>query len=240
MTMSLEFRQRLFGLLAVLAALVLTAPAARAVTTLITAGQCGGTGGAGQCVDTEGNTVATAFPIVDLTPGVGTGWNNFQNAFNSWNATLAAGNKWTLAIAAFGPSPEAVFNVTIYRAYVNEDGCGPICGGAEIEIKWSNGGAAPNPIANANNIQATEAIWSQSISTNQKRVPSLPGNPYLDNAPGTPGAQLGPPAYPFQYDGSDFYICGCRRPTTRLANWSYTMDLSGAFPSPCRCLPHGR
>jgi len=201
MSTRVEFRLRLWVALAVVTtALVLTAPAARAVTILIGAGQCDN--GSAACVATQGNTVATAYDIKDLTPGAGANWTNFQSAFNSWNASLAAANQWTLATA--DPSAEAIFNVTIYRAYVNE-GCGPTCGGAEIEVKWQNGGAAPNPIANANSIQANEAIWSQSISTNQKRVPSLPGNPYLDNAPGTPGAQLGPPAYPFQYDGSDFY-----------------------------------
>jgi hypothetical protein len=201
-------RLRWFAVLAsVLAAtfVATVAPDARAVTVLIDDGQCGGTGGAGQCTATNGTVRATAYQITDLQPGVGAGWLNFQAAFNSWNASLNANSQWTLVTANL--SAEATFAVTTYRAYVGEGSCVGFsrCGGAEIEVHYNNGGNPPNPIANVNNIQDGEAVWSQSIFTNQKRNPSLPGNPYLDNAPGTPNSDLGPPAYPFQYDGSMFY-----------------------------------
>ncbi len=191
-----------------------TAPQARA-TVLIDDGQCGGTGGAGKCVAANSKVVATAYQISEILPvATDTGWTNFQSAFNSWNNSLAAASQWTLTTGNL--SAEAVLDVTLYRAYVNEGmGCGLFCGGAEIQVSYNNGGSAPNPISGGT-INDGDAVWSQSISTNQKRNPSLPGNPYLDNAPGTPDASIGPPAYPFQYNGSVFYDKPSRNAT---ANW---------------------
>jgi hypothetical protein len=48
-------------------------------------------------------------------------------------------------------------------------------------------------------------MWTQSIRTSDKPAGALPGNPYLDNNPNTPGRMYNPPAYPFQYVGSYFY-----------------------------------
>src|ERR1700704_1251955 len=76
--------------------LLLTVPEARA-TLLIDAGQCGGTGGGGQCVATTTKVVATAYQISEILPqNTYTGWTNFQSAFTSWNNSLAVGSKWTL------------------------------------------------------------------------------------------------------------------------------------------------
>ena len=174
-------------------------------------GQCGGTGGDSQCSKSNAVVTATAMAITEIQPVTGNqGWTNFQAAFNSWNATLAVGSKWNLVVGTLAPETVLEFNVTLYRAYVQEGGSGPgscsadpHCGGAEIQVSYTpHGEGAPTPITNSNSISAANAIRAQSISTNQKRDPSLPGNPYLDNAPGTPGADLGPPAYPFQYDGT--------------------------------------
>lgn len=49
------------------------------------------------------------------------------------------------------------------------------------------------------------AAWSQSVYTDRKLAGSQPGNPYIDNHPAIMGASIGPPAYPFQYNGSELY-----------------------------------
>lgn len=201
--------------LLVSAAVTVSAPKASA-TLIIDDGQCGGTGGSAQCTAKNAKVIATAYDIKELQPVRGNGgWTNFQSAFTSWNNSLAKADQWTLTTGTL--SAEAVLDVTLYRAYVNEGtNCGVFCGGAEIRVSYNNGGSAPNPIADSNAIKDGEAVWSQSIATNQKRNPSLPGNPYLDNAPGTPDADLGAPAYPFQYNGSIFYDKPSRNAT---ANW---------------------
>lgn len=186
------------------AILFLSATSNVRATVLITTGQCD-SGDTTKCSASNAIITATAYIIKEVTPGsTDQGWANFQSAFNSWNASLAANNKWTLGTGNL--SAEATLNVVLYRAYVQQGSPGciadPHCGGAEIQVNYNNGGNPPFPIANENNIQPGDAVWAQSIVTNQKRNPSQPGNPYLDNAPGTPGANLGPPAYPFQYDGS--------------------------------------
>jgi len=169
-----------------------TAPAARATTLLIDAGQCGN---GGSCVATNGTVTATAYQPTEIQSGVGTAWANFQAAFNSWDASV--GNAWTLATGNL--SAEANLDVTLYRAYL----CGGLCGGAEINITYNNGGNPPNPISGGT-INDGDAVWSQSIKTNQKLAGSLPGNPYLDN--NSPNNRsLDPPAYPYQYNGSIFY-----------------------------------
>jgi len=151
--------------------------------------------------------VANLFTPVLLTSSDISGGilNDFQSAFNSWNSSLAAGSKWTLQTAEL--SDTAILTLDIYRAYVNDGpGCGDHCGGAEIDITYIPGAPTDPPgIIDPKHIGAADAVWSQSVSTNQKRDPSLPGNPYLDNAPDTPNPELGPPAYPFQYTGSSFY-----------------------------------
>jgi hypothetical protein len=131
--------------------------------------------------------------------------NDFQSAFDSWNNPMPAASQWTMVKKDL--SDTAKLTVSTYRAYVNEGAnCGVTCGGAEIQIDYTPGAASdPGAIADPNNIGSGDAVWSQSIDTSAKRDPSLPGNPYLDNAPGTAGANLGPPAYPFQYAGSFFY-----------------------------------
>jgi len=208
------------------AAVLLVAADARA-TVLIDDGQCGGTGGSGKCTAQNSKVVATAYQISEIRPEDGnTGWVNFQSAFNSWNNNLGANDKWSLTTGTL--ASEAFLTVTLYRAYVNEgQGCGLFCGGAEIDVSYNNAGSTPFPIS-GKPIQDGQAVWSQSISTNQKRNPSLPGNPYLDNAPGTPNADLGAPAYPFQYDGSLFYDKPSRDATANWLGdaWISTLDRS--------------
>lgn len=195
-------------------ALLALSPQANA-TVIVDDGQCGGSPSSAQCTAKNTKVIATAKEIKEIQPVNGNaGWTNFQNAFNSWNNTLAKADQWTLAVDNL--AAEAILDVTLYRAYVNEgNGCGIFCGGAEIKVTYSNGGNPPNPISSLPPSDG-DAIWSQSIVTNQKRNPSLPGNPYLDNAPGTPDADLGPPAYPFQYETSFFYDKPSRNAT---ADW---------------------
>jgi hypothetical protein len=179
---------------------LLTAPAARAVALLNTSGQCGD---GGSCTLTNGKATDTAYTPIEIAPVNGdTGWANFQAAFNSWNASLAAGSKWTLTTANL--SAEAAFTIVTYQPFLGTGDCAgdPLCGGVEIRVNYNNGGSAPNPITGP--FGDTDAVWSQSVLTNQKLGGSLPGNPYLDNT-SPADRSVGPPAYPYQYLGSYLY-----------------------------------
>jgi hypothetical protein len=160
------------------------------------------------------------------------GFVNFEQAFNAWNP-----GGWTLDVDNL--SAEATLTVTLYRAFVQQGAAACVadvlCGGAEIQVDYNYGGNPPFPIGNcgaspcaAGTVADGQAVWSQSILTNQKRNPSLPGNPYLDNAPGTPGATLAPPAYPFQYQGSFLYDMPARDASASwLADaWISSIDYS--------------
>ncbi len=136
----------------------------------------------------------------DLITDSSTLLNDFSAAFKSWNTT-----GWTLDTADL--SSTAVLTVTTYEAYTNQGPkCGITCGGAKIRITYTPGASTDPPaITDPGNVGSGDAVWSQSIFTNAKRDPSLPGDPYLDNAPGTADAELPPPAYPYQSAGSSFY-----------------------------------
>lgn len=158
-----------------------------------------------RCVETNGLVTSTAINPILITPSEDDpAYIDFESAFDSWNTSLLASGQWSLTEASL--TPEATITVTLYRAFVDEVlNCGTWCGGAEIRLSYLPGlPADPAQIA-GKPIKSAEAVWVQSIFTDSKRNPSLPGNPYLDNAPGTPEADLNPPAYPFQYIGSDFY-----------------------------------
>ena len=181
-----------------LAALAIV-PAAKAVPIFnIAPGACPNTQSA--CTATDG-VVNVGLFTPDLITDSSTLLNDFSSAFNSWNTD----GTWKLKQSDL--SSTAVLTVTTYDAYTNQGpNCGITCGGAEIAISYTPGTSADPPgIIDPAHIGDDDAVWSQSISTNAKRNPSLPGNPYLDNAPGTPDADLGPPAYPYQYTGSSFY-----------------------------------
>ena len=164
----------------------------------IAAGACPNTPAV--CTASNGVVVAGLFTPMLITDS-STLLNDFSEAFKSWNTD----GKWTLKQSDL--SPTAILTVTIYDAYTNQGpGCGITCGGAEIDISYTPGaGTDPGGIIDPAHIGDDDAVWSQAVSTNAKRDPSLPGNPYLDNAPGTQGANLAPPAYPYQYTGSSFY-----------------------------------
>ena len=117
-------------------------------TVLITTGQCDSSDTT-KCSASNAVITATAYIIKEVTPGsTDQGWANFQSAFNSWNASLAANNKWTLGTGNL--SAEATLNVVLYRAYVQQGSPGciadPHCGGAEIQVNYNNGGNPPFPI----------------------------------------------------------------------------------------------
>ena len=152
------------------------------------------------CTATNG-VVTAGLLTPDLITTPDTLLNDFTAAFKNWDTTGA----WTLKEAQL--SNTAILDITVYQAYVDQGpGCGVTCGGAEIDITYTPGAATDPPaITNTSNIRPGNAVWSQAIDTNAKRDPSLPGDPYLDNAPGTPNRNAGPPAYPYQYVGSSFY-----------------------------------
>lgn len=161
-----------------------------------------------QCSATNGEVTSTLFNIFLINPlndTTGAYSNLFVPAFNAWNAARPANSKWRLVAADL--SNTAAINVTDYRAFVDEGAdCDEFCGGAEINITYKFGGTNdPLPIFNTDRIFPFTAMWTQSIRTTDKLPGSLPGNPYLDNAPNLPGAQFNPPAYPFQYAGSEFF-----------------------------------
>jgi hypothetical protein len=187
---------------------LLAIPAVRATPVFTVApGAC--PNNAGACSATNDEVTSNLFNIFLINPlndTTGAYKNLFVPAFNSWNASRPANSKWRLVAADL--SNTASINVTTYRAYVNEgDNCDEFCGGAEIDISytWGGGSNDPLPIRDLAHILPFNAMWTQSINTTDKLAGSLPGNPYLDNAPNLPNRQYNPPAYPFQYQGSSFY-----------------------------------
>jgi hypothetical protein len=164
---------------------------------------------AAACTATNDEVTSTLFNIFLINPLNDTtgAYNNlFVPAFNSWNTSLPANRRWRLVAADLSAS--ASINVTTYRAYVEEgNNCDETCGGAEIDITYNWGGGVNNPLplSDPTRVFPFSALWTQSINTTSKLAGSLPGNPYLDNAPNLPNRRFNPPAYPFQYAGSDFY-----------------------------------
>jgi hypothetical protein len=158
------------------------------------------------CSQTNGIVTATLFNLFYIDPSndtTGAYTNLFKLAFDTWNAAQPPFRRWSLV--ALSLSNTATLEVDVYRAFIGEgDHCDPdVCGGAEIDVRYTKGNAAdPRAITDPNNIDSFDAVWSQSILTNDKRDAGLPGNPYLD---GNPMLRLGPPVYPFQYEGSSLY-----------------------------------
>ena len=162
--------------------------------------------------------------VVAIVPTLVTGGvdASFQMAFDTWNNTLAAADQWSLANGG-ALDKTAKFNVSTYRAAIVGGS-----GGLEVQIDYTQGTAGvkgPNPIADRTNIKNTDAVWAQALSTKTKAAGALPGNPYLDNPTGLAGTQLGPPAYPFQYNGSFLYDFPHRPPTE---TWTAVAYLSTA------------
>jgi hypothetical protein len=185
-----------------------TAPAARATSVQISDLQCGGIGGADQCVATNGIVTVTAYMLTGVQPVAtlaSNAWVSFTSAFDSWNESVSA--NWAIRTAPSNAILDVLTykaDVLTYKAFVGNDCGDPRCGGVQIEVGYDNNNTLPLPIEDVTNIRDFEAVWSQSILTTSKGVPSLPGNPYLDNPPGIPEANLGPPAYPFQENRSRF------------------------------------
>jgi hypothetical protein len=173
----------------------------------VAAGQCDQT--PARCYATNGIVGATAFTPTLIAPTADDqSFVDFEAAFTSWNNDPFGGDGlWTLHTAGLNDGAE--LTVSNYHAYVQTGSCGGDvhCGGAEIQIDYqpdtSDFTTDPPAIANGV-IHDGDAVWSQSVFTNQKLNGSLPGNPYLDNN-GPNNASLNPPAYPFQYNGSIFY-----------------------------------
>ncbi len=178
-------------------------------TFVVAAGACPTT--PADCTATNGVVVATALDPVLVGP-FGQPLRVFASAFDAWDNSLPAGSKWTLD-NLLGPgnggplSDQATITVTTDQAFVQTRTCnGDIqCGGDLFMVDYTPGPTDPPSIVDPANIGAADAVWTQDIFTNQKSANSLPGNPYLDNPPGIAGAQLGPPAYPFQSTGSSFF-----------------------------------
>jgi hypothetical protein len=185
----------------------LTMPAAAAPVFTVAPGACPDNVAA--CSASNEEVTSTLFNIFLINPlddTTGAYKNLFVPAFDSWNASRPAGRKWSLFAADL--SAAASINVTTYRAFVDEgDDCDEFCGGAEIRITYDWGGGVNNPlpIRDTTRIFPFTAMWTQSIRASDKPAGALPGNPYLDNNPNTPGRMYNPPAYPFQYEGSSFY-----------------------------------
>lgn len=182
----------------------------------VAAGACPTTPAA--CTATNHIVLATAFDPVLVGP-FGQPFSVFVSAFDSWNNSLPAGSKWTLD-NLLGPghggplSDQATLTVTMNQAFVDTmAGCGVSCGGTIFAIDYTPGVSDPSSIIDPAHIGSADAVWTQDIFTNKKLNPSLPGNPYLDNPPGIAGADLGPPAYPFQYTASSFYDAPSRDAT---------------------------
>ena len=140
-------------------------------------------------------------------------FSNFSSAFDSWNNSLPKAGQWTLEEGG-DLSNQAKLTVITFQAYAGTPTCDAVnFGCVEIQIDYTPGPTDPPSIIDPNHIGDADAVWTQSINTNMKLNPSLPGNPYLDN--NSPGKRkLDPPAYPYQYTGSDFYDLPNRPATT--------------------------
>lgn len=154
---------------------------------------------------------AGAYTITAAMPTLVTGSIDpaFMSAFNSWNASV--GNTWVLVNG--GALRNTVFNAVTYAASVTSSGNADL----EIQINYIQG-SGPAPIPSSGTISNSDAVWIQSISTNDKLTGALPGNPYLDNPSTAPNPNLPPPAYSFQYSTSYFYDHPMRFPGVGV-NW---------------------
>jgi hypothetical protein len=132
-------------------------------------------------------------------PGAAT-TTTYAAAFAAWKAS-PAGAGWNLVYG----NMSGTFNVSTYIPTLTAGGFGDL----ETEFTYTAGAGDPpainGPWGNNN------AVWSQSVSTNDPLAGALPSNAtpgvagsvsYLD---GTNGGGNPAPAYPFQYRTSFFY-----------------------------------
>src|SRR5579862_1359121 len=151
----------------------------------VVAGQCPNT--PALCSATNGDVTSTLFNIFLINPlddTTGAYANLFTPAFNAWNAAQPANRKWTLVAADL--SSTAQITVTDYQAFVEDNSCDgdPECGGAEIDISYTQGNVATDPFALTGPFHPWNAVWAQSVNVfpaNSKPAGAQPGNPYLDN-----------------------------------------------------------
>jgi hypothetical protein len=120
----------------------------------------------------------------------------FKKSFDAWNATNAAGSKWTLTNG--GALPGGKFNVTIFDAFAEPD-----VGGLEISVDWTYAGA-----------DKTDYRWSQGLYDNYLLNGAIVPPFYeMDirggacNNKDQPGAAnwYCAPYYPYQYGDRHFY-----------------------------------
>lgn len=113
--------------------------------------------------------------------------DEFEKSFNAWNATNAAGSKWTLANG--GNLPGGKFEVDKFRAIAEY-----FRGGVEIDVLWSDYTGADR----------NDFYWSQGIYDNYSPATGGFITPiYKMDVNATTGAT--PPLYPFQYTDRSFY-----------------------------------
>ncbi len=173
----------------------------------VVAGQC--PNNPALCSATNGEVTSTLFNIFLINPlndTTGAYANLFTPAFNAWNAAQPANRKWTLVPADL--SATAQISVTTYQAFVEDGSCDgdPECGGAEIDISYTQGNAR-DPFALNGNFYPWTGVWAQSVNVfpaTDKPAGAQPGNPYLDN--NNPADRVrNPPLYPYQEVGSSFF-----------------------------------
>jgi len=113
--------------------------------------------------------------------------DEFKKSFDAWNATNAAGSKWTLVNG--GALPGGKFEVDIFRALAEY-----FRGGVEIDVLWSDYDGADR----------NEFYWSQGIYDNYSPATGDFISPIYKmdvNA----AENFKPPLYPFQYTDRSFY-----------------------------------
>jgi hypothetical protein len=116
----------------------------------------------------------------------------FKKSFDAWNATNAAGSKWTFADG--GMLPGGDFNVTIFQTFATA-----ALGGVEISVDWTYAGADKG-----------DYKWAQGLYDNYLLDGSIVAPFYEMDimAVGCDNTNLlkqCPPLYPFQYADRRFY-----------------------------------
>ena len=175
------------------AMVALTAQEARAVTITLTDVTPTYVATIAACNPNYINCKSTAH--LGLT-SIGGGDAEFKKSFDAWNATNAAGSKWTLANG--GALPGGELNVTIFDAFAQSD-----VGGLEISVDWTYAGA-----------DKSDYKWSQGLYDNYLLDGSIvPPFSEMDikggacnnkDQPGAANWYCGP-LYPYQYGDRHFY-----------------------------------
>jgi hypothetical protein len=117
--------------------------------------------------------------------------DRFQHSFDAWNATNAAGAKWTLAD---GGALDGALNVTVFDALALQ-----LVGGVTVRIELDYTGA-----------DRDDFVWSQGLFDNYLLDGSIVAGFFemdIDNACGPPMFPdiFCPPVYPFQYNDERFF-----------------------------------